>query len=328
MNKQLLYNNKQIFTSFTISFVLYATLKNNIFDDIHVKAPNLKQLKEHYPKFLLMDTLIQILERLNLVEFRGENIFLTEEGLQFTEYHEHSLKPSAMFALDEGVKSWMHLHEAIGTGDIPFTLAFERQPFEYFSDNAESFERFALSMGQSTKRKDLRKILELIKVEDAKTVVDVGCGDGTLLRQVAKLWDYMNVIGFDLPYVVKRTSEMEDNKGIKFVEGDFFKDKVPQADIFILSRILHDWDNEKSKEILTNIKNSMSINSKLIVLDKVIDHKLDDLDTLLSHLNVWVMCGGKERSLNEFEELFTQSGLKIYNFSHIGNIGLYELILN
>lgn len=35
--------------------------------------------------------------------------------------------------------------------------------------------------------------------------------------------------------------------------GDFFKDSIPEADLYILSKILHDWDDEKCGQLLAEV---------------------------------------------------------------------------
>lgn len=35
--------------------------------------------------------------------------------------------------------------------------------------------------------------------------------------------------------------------------GDFFNDSIPEAELYILSKILHDWDDDKCKQLLAKV---------------------------------------------------------------------------
>lgn len=37
------------------------------------------------------------------------------------------------------------------------------------------------------------------------------------------------------------------------MKGDFFKDDLPKADLYILARILHDWSDEKLHVLLSKL---------------------------------------------------------------------------
>jgi 2,7-dihydroxy-5-methyl-1-naphthoate 7-O-methyltransferase len=327
LNKELLSRNKSLFTAFTTSFIVHAAIKTNMLERIYEMVPTLDELKELYPNFAMLETFLIILEKLELIKYNGERYSLTDSGLLFTDRAVLSLKAPADFAMNEGVLSWMKLSDAILNGEIPFKLAFGKEPFEYFSDNEEAFGRFSNSMSQSTKRKSIYNIFQNIDFENVNTVLDVGCGDGRLLREIRNINNNFNLIGFDLPYVINNARRIEENKTLKFLEGSFFEDEIPSADIYILSRVLHDWNDEKSGVILQNIIKAMHKESRLLIIDKVLNNKEDNLDTLLSHLNVWIMCGGRERSYEEFKSLFEQQGLQISNFSVFENFGLFELTL-
>ena len=63
-------------------------------------------------------------------------------------------------------------------------------------------------------------------------------------------------IVFDQPHVVPAASQLLANRGladrIDVVAGNFF-DAVPSADIYVMSAILHDWDDAAAARLLTNM---------------------------------------------------------------------------
>ena len=76
-----------------------------------------------------------------------------------------------------------------------------------------------------------------------ETVVDVGGGNGTLLEQLLEVQPGLRGIVFDLPETVRDEAALGER--ITFVEGSFFE-RVPEGDVYILSTILHDWDDESA----------------------------------------------------------------------------------
>ncbi|KAG2457032.1 ASMT methyltransferase, partial [Polypterus senegalus] len=83
----------------------------------------------------------------------------------------------------------------------------------------------------------------------------IGCS-GALAKQCVLTYPEAMVTIFDLPRVVEMSKKhfvsVEENR-ISFQEGDFFRDPLPVADLYILARILHDWTDEKCVELLIKV---------------------------------------------------------------------------
>ena len=84
-----------------------------------------------------------------------------------------------------------------------------------------------------------------------ETVVDVGGGNGSLLLALLERHPGLRGIVFDLPETVRDESRFGDR--IEFVAGDFFE-RVPAGDVYVLSTILHDWDDERAGAILRTVR--------------------------------------------------------------------------
>ena len=84
---------------------------------------------------------------------------------------------------------------------------------------------------------------------------------------------------------------------------DIFTDDLPEADVYLLSRILHDWSDQKATTLLSRIP----LESRIVVIDRTNE---EGEHGLLS-LNMLLTTGGKERSMIEWQNLFTQAGRTI-----------------
>jgi len=124
----------------------------------------------------------------------------------------------------------------------------------------------------------------------------------------------LNLILFDLNEVVNQSKAAALCSNIKFESGNFFETVTAKADIYLLKRVIHDWDDLKSIKILRNISNSMKSESKVVLIEAVIP-SLEEIESRNDwskwlDVHMMVVTGGRERTLNEYSELFDAAGLK------------------
>src|SRR5581483_9036313 len=86
-----------------------------------------------------------------------------------------------------------------------------------------------LSMGAS------RAIARAFPFERYASVADVGCAEGGLLVEIARVHEHLAGIGFDLPVVESHFRHYVESQGLgdrmRFEPGDFFADELPRADV-------------------------------------------------------------------------------------------------
>jgi len=102
------------------------------------------------------------------------------------------------------------------------------------------------------------------------------------------------------------------------VAGDFF-DSVPEADLYILKVILHDWDDQQSVNILHNCARAMRPNGRVVLVERVVPEHGDPGEAALSDLNMLVLLPGRERTASEFIRLFRAAGLKLDRISELAS---------
>jgi precorrin-6B methylase 2 len=111
--------------------------------------------------------------------------------------------------------------------------------------------------------------------KDHKTFVDAGTAQGDLAAQVALAHPHLQGTGFDLPQVAPIFTEYVSHLGlasrVRFLEGDFFKDPLPQADVVMMGHILHDWDLAEKKALIRKAWDALPAGGALIVYESIID---------------------------------------------------------
>ncbi|MFE2757214.1 methyltransferase [Actinosynnema sp. NPDC059335] len=147
------------------------------------------------------------------------------------------------------------------------------------------------------------------------TVVDVGGSDGRLLDLVLTAAPGLRGVLFDRPHVTAAAAEVPAAHGerAEVVAGDFFHDPVPAGgDLYLLSRIMHDWDDERCSAILRNVRAAMAEGATPAVVERPIR---DDPGTLLPlafdvHMMVNTVQGG-ERTTDEHRRLPAADGFAL-----------------
>jgi SAM-dependent methyltransferase len=96
----------------------------------------------------------------------------------------------------------------------------------------------------------------------------------------------------------------------EIVGGDFFSDPIPQADVLILSQVLHDWNDDHASVILDNCRRGLTEGGRLLLVEGVVADGAEGSLRLLD-LHMLVLLGGRERTENEWQALLARSKFKL-----------------
>jgi hypothetical protein len=140
-----------------------------------------------------------------------------------------------------------------------------------------------------------------------ETVVDAGGGNGELLRELIGRRPELRGIVFDLPETVREESAFGDR--LEFVAGSFFE-AVPVGDSYILSGILHDWNDDRATEILRTVRRDAPPAARLLVIESVVADGNEPQGSKWLDLLMLVL-GGKERTEPEWRALLEGAGFGI-----------------
>jgi hypothetical protein len=108
------------------------------------------------------------------------------------------------------------------------------------------------------------------------------------------------------------------------VGGDFFVSVPEGGDCYVLSWILHDWDDAQAIRLLTNCRAAMEKREKraqgraaggelrLLVVEAVLPDRVAEPSPLVeSDLAMLVLTGGRERTAGEYEALLAAGGFRL-----------------
>jgi hypothetical protein len=140
--------------------------------------------------------------------------------------------------------------------------------------------------------------------DGTETVVDVGGGNGALLRGMLARRPELHGIVFDLPETVRDESSFGER--LEFVAGSFF-DAVPAADAYVLSGILHDWNDERAGAILSTIRAAAPPGARLLLIESIVPAGNEPQGSKWLDLLMLVL-GGRERTEADWRELVDAAG--------------------
>jgi hypothetical protein len=230
--------------------------------------------------------------------------------------HPLSVKATAiMLGETPHYQAWGQALYSVKTGKPAFDHHFGMGVFEYFKSHPEDAEIFEQSMNSFSLSEE-KAILSVYDFSDLKTLVDVGGGYGEMLGTFLQQYpDHLGIL-FDEEYVITHCQPTLEKHGIvnrcQAVSGNFFESIPPGGDAYLLKHIIHDWDDERAIKILKNCCNVLDNHSKVLVMEMVVPDGNVPSSSKMLDLNMLVMCpGGKERTKEEFEDLFTKAGLKL-----------------
>uniref|UniRef100_A0A8D2DWI5 Acetylserotonin O-methyltransferase n=1 Tax=Sciurus vulgaris TaxID=55149 RepID=A0A8D2DWI5_SCIVU len=108
--------------------------------------------------------------------------------------------------------------------------------------------------------------------------------------------------------------------------GDFFQDPLPEADLYILARVLHDWAEDKCSRLLARVHQACRPGGGVLVVESLLDEdRRGPLTTLLFSLNMLVQAEGQERTPSQYRRLLAAAGFPRFRFQRTG--GTYDAIL-
>src|SRR4028118_575057 len=227
-----------------------------------------------------------------------------------------SLRGTVMAVGDEIYQAWGNLIYGIKTGETAFNHTFNRDFYSYLKQDSEASLNFNEWMKETT-REWLLPVLEAYDFSEVKTLVDVGGGIGTLTAVILNANPKMQAILFDREDVVVGAQRVLEGAGVadrcQIVGGNFFEAVLPDGDLYLISRVLLNWDDSNAIKILTNCYQAMTVKDRLLVVDFMLPKGQMSPFIGLSSLNVFIVGGTFIRTEDEFYNLLLLAGFNVTN---------------
>lgn len=225
-----------------------------------------------------------------------------------------------MFGSDVFWQTAISLGECVRTGRNAFELLHgTRAIFDYLEKDQDLAHVFDEAMSGRSALTGLAaaRAYDFAAIEH---VVDVAGGQGKMLASILKAHSHLRGTLYDLPRVTESASAFLAQEGIadrcEVRGGDMFVSVPAGGDLYLLSRVIHDWDDPRATDILRSCRQAMATNAKLLIVDRVLPQQVQAGPMAQSHavldltMMLWT-AGGRERTAEEFEAIVQPAGLRI-----------------
>jgi hypothetical protein len=206
-----------------------------------------------------------------------------------------------------------HQHHSVMTGESGFTYVHGMGFFDYLDQHPEAGVWFDRGLANFAAVENAA-IVSSYDFGQFRRVVDVGGGQGGFLTEVLKAFPGVSGMLYDRPQVIQEPAYLTA-AGLmarcEIVGGDFFQTVPSGGDLYVLKRILHDWNDEHCLHILRACREAMGNNARLLVVDAVVPPGNDPHPSKIMDMLMMALLEGQERTEQEFRELYQQAGLKL-----------------
>lgn len=221
--------------------------------------------------------------------------------------------PFVIFQGEQSYRAFGDLLHTLRTGETAFDHVFGMGHFEYLAQHPVESATFNAAMAASTRL--AVNPLDGYDFSGHRTIVDVGGGAGALIASVLRANPGMRGILFDLPAAVVGAPSHLAAMGVKdrceICTGSAFESIPSGAEVYLMSRILHDFADEKALVLLRNCRKAIPPGGLLLLREGVLPETNIPRRRALLDLEMMAINGGRERTEAEWRTLLDRSGFSL-----------------
>lgn len=261
------------------------------------------------------DALYRVLRALSTVdivtEVPGRSFALTEAGVLLRADTPASLLPIVLIIGDEVLGLFGDLSHTVRTGQPAFEHVNGLPFYDYLEANPD--RNRAMTAGLAASR-HVPSVLSWCDFTGVSSIADLGGGNGALLAYVLKAHPDVHGILLELPEAARQARTLLAEEGVAdrcdVIEGDFF-DSVPQADMYVLARVLRNWEDDRVLALLGRIRQACHTGSRLLLFEKVIPDEPVFHPAKIDDLMMLVLVRGRDRTESEHRKLLSAAGFEV-----------------
>jgi precorrin-6B methylase 2 len=304
----------QLLAGFQVSQALYAVAKLGVATALLGGPQTVQQLAAATSSDAdALGRVVRFLATLGLFRISGTTVEITDLGATLAEGSPGSIRDVALYWMETHYAPFGQLLHTVRTGETAATRHYGKPFFEWLSADPGMVELQNNAMAVVTN--GLRAgMFDDYRLPEGNLVADIGGADGSMICQLLAREPSRRAIVFDRPEVVPSARKVLDDHGLsgrtEIMAGDFFE-SVPAADVYLLSFIMHDWDDGSCTRILRNIAVAAATGARAVLVEAVIPAGDAPHPAKVIDLTMLVMVTGRERTAEEYETLLASAGFRL-----------------
>ena len=209
------------------------------------------------------------------------------------------------------------LLDAVRDGGVPFERVHGERFFEHLGRDPDREVTFQASMAARAER-EADDVVGAYDFRAARRLIDVGGGNGVLLGAILRAAPHLRAVLLDREAATSaaRARLEADRVGdrAECVAGDFFASVPAGADTYLLSRVIHDWDDDDAQRILATCRAAMPDGARLVLVEAILPERAREApEAIRMDLHMLILLGARERTEAEYRRLLAQAGLTLRN---------------
>jgi hypothetical protein len=263
---------------------------------------------------------LRLLASVGVFEERAGKFAATPIGELLRDDAPGSMRASVLLFAGTGIQdSWKELEFCVRTGEPAFRKSSPgADPFAQMAGDPEAAANFDRAMAAFAPQ-TAAAIAAAYDFSPLRILADVGGGNGSLLIGILRAYPGLRGIVFDQPHVAERARKEVAAAGLgsrcAVVGGSFFERVPPGADAYLLKHVIHDWDDERAVAILRNVRGVLPARGRVLIAEGLYPERIDTSPecrgAAANDVNMLVCTGGRQRSEQEFRDLYAAAGLRL-----------------
>ncbi len=307
----------QLIQGYALSQMVYAAARLGLADVLSVGPRSSTELATSL--HVAPDPLHRLLRGLAhagvLSEEADDRFALTPMGAFLGSHTAGSLRGLAIIHGEVFYPAWGGLLPSLQSGEIAFSQAMGTDFFTFLTEHPaidEIFNEFITH----TATQIAGAMLPVYDFSTAHQVVDLGGAFGTLLGPILQANPHLTGVLFDTEQVLAGTELFFESAGLgdrtSSEAGDFFTAVPAGGDLYILSQVLHDWDDEQGRQILRNCRQAIVEGGKLVIIERLLPERVTGPNVAVQFdLNMLVLNNGRERTAAEYGAMLADAGFQL-----------------
>ncbi len=209
---------------------------------------------------------------------------------------------------------WTDLLESVRTGQTAFDHFHGMSIFDHYAQHPEHGKLFDAAMTESAVL-EIAAVMADYDFSGIGTLVDLGGGHGSFLGAILNAYPAIKGVLTEIPAVIDGARRYFEAAYLadrcEVVPINFFESVPAGGDAYVMKRIIHDWDDERSITILKNCHQAMAGEGKLLLVEMIIPPGNDPEFGKWLDIAMLVYSGGCERTEREYRDLLTTAGFRL-----------------
>jgi hypothetical protein len=211
-------------------------------------------------------------------------------------------------------RAWEEFPHSVATGKTAMEKAWGMPIFEFLAKEPAEASHFSEAM-IGIHGGEPPAVAEAYDFSRFGTIADVGGATGNMLAHILTRHPGPRGLLFDQAHVVREAPALIEARGLSSriaIESGSFFERVPAgADAYILSHIIHDWNEEQCLTILGHCRAAMKPGATLLIVEFVLPPGNAPHFGKLADMVMLALPGGEERTAEEYRVLLDKAGFRL-----------------